>query len=88
MGDVVEERPSVAKKTRLLTRYDENKWRTPPNIKQIQQSNDFGVSTNKTVAVQNISLMDLDDLEQRVKSMMEKIPNKVANGRGYKYINI
>ena len=82
MGDVVEERPSVAKKTRLLTRYDENKWRTPPNIKQIQQSNDFGVSTDKTVAVQNISSVDLDDLEQRVKSMMEKIPNKVANGRG------
>ena len=46
------------------------------------------MSTDKTVAVQNISLMDLDDLEQRVKSMMEKIPNKVANGRGYKYINI
>ena len=82
LGDVVEERPSVAKKTKLLTRYDENKSRTIPNIKQIQQSNDFGVSTDKTVAVQNISSVDLDDLEQRVKSMMEKIPNKVANGRG------
>ena len=38
------------------------------------------MSTDKTVAVQNISSVDLDDLEQRVKSMMEKI--KVANGRG------
>ena len=32
LGDVVEERPSVAKKTKLLTLYDENKSRTIPNI--------------------------------------------------------
>ena len=36
---------------------------------------------NTTLAIPNSFSGDLDELEERVKSMMEKSPNKYANGQ-------
>ena len=46
----------------------------------MQNSNVFEDETNKTVAVQNYISEDLDDLDERVKSMMQKSGNRSSNG--------
>ena len=78
--DFVEDKTSLPKVTRPPTHND---MRTPgalQNNKKLQKCNDFGAGTDKTVAVQNDISVDLEDLDERVKSMMKKSENKLANG--------
>ena len=54
--------------------------RTTPDNKQMQNSNVFEDQTSKTVAVQNYTSEDLDDLDEKVRSMMQKTENRISNG--------
>ena len=54
----------------------------PHSTQNKQMPNDkvYRAKTDNTVAVQNDISVDLDDLDERVKSMMEKSENNYANG--------
>ena len=43
--------------------------------------NVLGAKTDQTVAVQNDTSIDLDNLKERVRSMMQKNENNYANGQ-------
>ena len=76
----------------------EEKYLTPPsNTKMPKQDAKMPKSSfkrgiiqnpgeNRTLAIPNNFSGDLKELEERVKSMMEKSQNKVANGRGFAHL--
>ena len=82
----VEDKTSAPKVTKPATHNDVKTPRASQNNKQLQNCNDFGAGTDKTVAVQNYTSVDLEDLEERVKSMMEKSKNNYANTNYKAYI--
>ena len=77
LEDIVEEKKSTS-------RPDKQKNESIPKSSQYKEMlpkiKSFGAETDNTVALQNYISVDLDDLEERVKSMMEKSENKLAYG--------
>ena len=60
----VEEKTSAPKVTKPATPNDVKTPRASQNNKQLQNCNDFGAGTDKTVAVQNDISVDLEDLNE------------------------
>ena len=79
LESVVEEKNSSASTTRPAKRRNKSIARSS-QYEEMPNSKVFGAETYSTVAVQNDNSVDLEDLEERVKSMMEKSENKLANG--------
>ena len=78
--DVVEIKKYISPVNRLPTKTSEKAPRmSSHNVKQLSNNTVFLTEEDKTVAVQNYISVDLGDIEERVKSMMEKSENNLAN---------
>ena len=76
----VDNKNSVPKVIVPATHNNVKASRTTSNNKQMQNSNVFEDETSKIVSVQNYISEDSDDLDERVKSMMQKSGNRSSNG--------
>ena len=81
LEDIVDDKTSVGKMMGLINK-DNVRTSKPSSsdTKQIPKSNFLEVGRDKTAAVRKNISVNLDDLEETVRSMMEKRRNKLANG--------
>ena len=59
--------------------------KVPRTFSQISSGNMSAAETERTVAVSSYFSGALEELEEKVKSMMEKSKNKIANGKQIAY---
>ena len=78
--DIVEERKSLASTTTRPNKQGNRSFPRNSEYNRMSNSKVSGAKTDNTVALQNDNSVDLDDLDERVKSMMEKSENNYANG--------